>query len=76
MCTPHLHTIHMAHMRTRFPFLHRDLTAARLTSLSLLNRETTIENVVLYNLNAFYLRKSYLNDITRMTLKPCPVQTG
>ena len=48
------------------PFPHRDLTAAYLTSLSLLNQETPIENVVLYNLSS----ESYLNDITP---KPCAI---
>src|SRR5271170_592086 len=44
--TPHPHTICMAHMRNLIPFPHRDLAAAYLTSLSLLNRQ----NVALYNL--------------------------
>ena len=40
MRTPRHHAIYTVHMRTRFPFLHRDLAAAHFTSLSLLNRET------------------------------------
>jgi hypothetical protein len=55
--TPHsLYGIH----ENSIPFPHRDLAASYLTLLSLLNRETTTENVVLYNLSS----ESYLNDTT------------
>ena len=53
------HNLYSRHENS-IPFPHRDLAAAYLTSLSLLNRESTVENVVLYNLSS----ESYLNDIT------------
>jgi hypothetical protein len=57
--SPTPHSLYDTHENS-IPFPHRDLAATYLTLLSLLNRETTLENVVLYNLSS----ESYLNGTT------------